>query len=381
MRTIIKSTVLGLLLAGLQAALAVPHDPPLAPTPATPAPQIPGTNHTAAKIQFASSIHDFGRAKAGELVKYTYIFTNVGTGVLEISHVQPSCGCTTAGQWTRKVLPGGTGEIPIQMASDHFNGPVFKTISVASNDKSQPTVVLQLKGTIWRPIEISPPYPMLNVSPDEPTASTTARITNNMAEPLIVMDPESNNRSFRAELRTNEFGRQYEVTITAVPPLGPGNVSGKITLKTTSASTPTIDVLFWANVRPPLNLYPSQLTLNAPSSNPTNARLTIQNNSTNALTLSDPTVNAPGAPVQVQVQEMQPGRLYAVQLTFPAGFEIPPGQHVAFTAKSNNPHVPLIQVPIFQAGRAPQLAPSRFLGRPPMPNPPTAIAPTAKAVQ
>ena len=77
-----------------------------APPPlSTPAPATPdATNGIGPKIQFETMVHDFGRAKCGDLVKYTYIFTNVGDRVLELSGVR-ACGCITS-DFTRKVEPG-----------------------------------------------------------------------------------------------------------------------------------------------------------------------------------------------------------------------------------------------------------------------------------
>lgn len=95
--------------------------------------------------------YDFGQIKGGAVVKYTYVFTNVGSSMLEISNVQASCGCTTAGEWSRQVESGKTGSIPIQFNSGNFSGHVGKTITVTCNDPKQPSVVLQIKGTIWKP--------------------------------------------------------------------------------------------------------------------------------------------------------------------------------------------------------------------------------------
>src|SRR4051812_28927654 len=81
------------------------------PVPATAEAAKPSTGEP--KIQFAAREYDFGKVKAGDPVKYSYVFTNTGNAVLEVTHVQPSCGCTTAGDWTHKVEPGQTGTIPI----------------------------------------------------------------------------------------------------------------------------------------------------------------------------------------------------------------------------------------------------------------------------
>src|ERR1035438_6336648 len=91
-------------------------------TSAPPAAAITSTNVTATtngigpKIQFATPVYDFGRTKSGEPVKYTYVFTNTGDGLLILTAVQPQCGCTAAGDWTKQVEPGKTGLIQIGRA-------------------------------------------------------------------------------------------------------------------------------------------------------------------------------------------------------------------------------------------------------------------------
>ena len=81
------------------------------------------------------------------------MFTNTGDRLLIINNVQPQCGCTTAGEWTRQVEPGKTGSIPIQFNTVGYNGPVFKQVTVTCNVTNQPTVFLQLKGTVYKPFE------------------------------------------------------------------------------------------------------------------------------------------------------------------------------------------------------------------------------------
>ena len=78
------------------------------------------------KIQFATPVYDFGRIKSGEPVKHTYVFTNTGDRLLIIKSVQPGCGCTTVGEWTKQAEPGQTGSIPIQFNTSGYNGPVTK---------------------------------------------------------------------------------------------------------------------------------------------------------------------------------------------------------------------------------------------------------------
>ena len=66
-------------------------------------------------------------SRSGEPVKYTYVFTNTGDRLLILNSVQPQCGCTAAGEWTKQVEPGKTGSIPIQFNTDGLQRPGLQT--------------------------------------------------------------------------------------------------------------------------------------------------------------------------------------------------------------------------------------------------------------
>jgi hypothetical protein len=328
------------------------------------------TNAAGPRIQFATPTHDFGKIKGGEVVKYTYAFTNVGQQLLEVTAVQASCGCTTAGEWSRQVEPGKTGSIPIQFNSGNFSGPVAKSITVTCNDTNQPTVILQLKATIWKPIEVTPQVASLNLTMESPSNATMVRIVSNEESPLTLSAPESNNRAFAAELRTNQPGKEFELIVKTVPPLPAGNVQGQITLKTSSTNVPVINVTAWANVQQTVMVTPSQITLPpAPLVNTMPSIVSIRNSGTNALALTEPTVNAKG--VDVQLKELQPGRYFTLTVTFPAGFKIAQGEKVELSVKSNHPLFPIIKVPILQLSRpVPTAAPGQVV----LPTPPPIAA-------
>ena len=231
-KTIGRATLLLATLAASVLSLAAQPAPPppgglsVSTNPA-PAPA-PATNAVGPKIKFANSIYDFGKVKSGEPVKYTYVFTNTGDELLEIKNVQPQCGCTAANDWTRKVEPGQTGTISIQFNSANYNGNVLKNVTVTCNDRTQPNTVLQLKGTLWKPIEVNPTYAVLNVGPDADSASTVVQVHNNTDEPLTLSDVQSNNRMFTvevADMDTNHPGKHFTLKVKALPPFTPGNTS------------------------------------------------------------------------------------------------------------------------------------------------------------
>lgn len=349
------------------AAPPVPTPPgPLPPPAVAPTNSAAATNTLGPKIQFATPVYDFGRAKAGELVKHAYIFTNFGDQVLEIKSVQPGCGCTTVGEWTKQVEPGKTGSIAIQFNTANFNGAVLKTPSVTCNDRATPTVVLQLKGTVWKPIDVSPLFAVLNVTADTQNASAVVRILNNMDEPLTLSDPQCNNRAFAVEIKTNQPGKDFQLVVSTVPPLAPGVVQGVITVKTSSTNAPVITATAFANVPPVLVVVPAQLVLPpAPLPNDMTLSVMIRNNSTNDMTLSDPAINLKN--VEVQLTEAQPGRTYSALVKFPRGFAIPDGQPVELTCKSSHIQYPVVKIPVIQSPRPPVPHPMPPAATPPPP--------------
>jgi len=361
----IKHFGLGYSLLALATTISLAQQPPGAPVATPHVPEAPAATPAApaapvaagAKIQFATPIYDFGKTKAGDPIKHIFYFTNVGDATLELGNVRPGCGCTTAGEWTKKVEPGQTGSIPIQVATVNFNGPVVKTVNVDSNDKGTPSTVLQIKGTIWRPIEVNPQMAYFNVVADSPAgASSIVKIVNNTDEPMTLSEPEVNNKSFSTELKTVQPNKEFQLIVKADGPLKPGSLQGQITIKTSSTNMPVINVTAFANVQPVITLTPPQITLpGGPLANQTKPTVTIMVNGTNLVKLSDATVVG-ATDVEVQLAEPQPGKVFTATLNFPQGFQLAQGQSVEFTAKTTHPQFPVIKVPVIQMAPPPQPA-------------------------
>jgi hypothetical protein len=331
-------------------------DPPPGPMPGRNSPAV--TNVIGPKIQFETTTHDFGKAMSGEQVKYSYVFTNGGDEVLEVTGVQ-ACGCITA-DWTKQVEPGKMGAIPISFNSSGYGGPVGKTVTVTCNDKKNPRPILQFKGIVWKPVEVAPQYAVLNLTPDAPLASVTVVITNNMPEPITLSPPQCNNPSFNVELKTNKPGRDFRLVVTPAAALSGPNAHAQITLKTSLTNVPTITVTVFANVQPAVQIIPNQIVVQGvPLVQAQTNTLSFNNNSTNAITLSEPAVSAPG--VEVQVKGTTPGRQFQATVVFPQGFEMAAGQKAELSIKSSLPSVPVLKVPILQVVRAlaPKPAPVR----------------------
>jgi hypothetical protein len=350
-----------LICAGLMAAPTQ-----LSGQPAPPA----ATNALGPRLTFVTNQYHFGRVTAGTLVKYVFIASNAGDQTLEISRVSPGCHCTTAGDWSRQIEPGKTGKIPIQFDSGSFRGDVTKTITVTSNDKLAPNQTLTLRGAVWRAIEVTPQFANFNIMPDAPSNATTVlRITNQSDEPVTLSDPTSANGSFKAELKTITPGKEFEVTITAVPPFPSANTTGTISIKTSSTNMPVISITAVARVQPAIALTPAQITLPPQMDRPTTNFVTITARGSKALALSDPM--ASDEKIGVTIKEINPGRVFQLAAVFPPGFKIVPGRQVQVKIKSDSAERPVIVVPIYQSQPPPAQPKAMDKNSPPPPPLPT----------
>jgi hypothetical protein len=295
---------------------------------------------------FPEPIYDFGTVIVGQVVKHVFVLTNTGNQTLEIKEVKSTCGCTTAGAWTRIIEPGKGGTIPVEFHTDHVNGPVTKPVMVTCNDTNQPGLTLQLKGIVWHPIVILPAAAAFSGVLDSPTNMyRTIRITNQEDHPLVLSEPKSNQRSVAAELVTNVPGQIYELTIRLVPPLGGGNVFGEISIPTSSTNMPVVRVPVWAIAQPAVMVLPPRVELPAgPFTNRVSRSVSIRNNGSTPLEVSGLAINAQG--VDAKLYELQKGQNFTVMLNFPEGFQAAKGQTFELSFKSNNPKFPLLKVPI-----------------------------------
>ena len=100
-----------------------------------------------AHIQFKVYQHDFGNMVEGEIVSYTFDFTNTGTAPLLITSASASCGCTVPKFSKKPVQPGEKGELEVVFNSLGKEGAQHKTIAVRANT-NPPVTLLMITASV-----------------------------------------------------------------------------------------------------------------------------------------------------------------------------------------------------------------------------------------
>ena len=93
------------------------------------------------KITFSESDHNFGDINEGDIVTYTFDFTNTGDGDLLITDAHAQCSCTVP-EWPKDIIkPGEKGVIRVKFDSNGKSGIVKKEITIEANTNPRITKI------------------------------------------------------------------------------------------------------------------------------------------------------------------------------------------------------------------------------------------------
>ena len=85
-------------------------------------------------------------------------YQNPGKTPVRFKSVHASCGCTTAQTQKDEVPPGGSGEITATFNIGDRTGTQVKTVTVETDEPTNPKTVLTLRTIIPQQLEISPNF-------------------------------------------------------------------------------------------------------------------------------------------------------------------------------------------------------------------------------
>jgi hypothetical protein len=100
-----------------------------------------------AVISFEETDYDFGTVQEGDIVNYTFKFTNTGSAPLLISKATATCGCTVP-QWPKEPVGiGETGEIQVKFNTKNRRNMQTKYVNINANTKPAVTR-LKISGNV-----------------------------------------------------------------------------------------------------------------------------------------------------------------------------------------------------------------------------------------
>lgn len=187
---------------------------------------------------------DWGTVPPGKLQTEIEI-KNVGKGLLTISRIQPSCGCTVPDRLSDSTLdPGQSVMLHLSLDAVHRNGPQSKSVAIHSDDPINGTKILKLSANVQRDVTFNPDIQYLNFSNAVVGQETHAsvRVQNSGTKPLTIYPPEitEGNSGVHFNLTKEKVlqpGEEYELK-ASVTPGSTDAITGKALLKTSSENIP-----------------------------------------------------------------------------------------------------------------------------------------------
>lgn len=303
------------------------------------------------KLKVDNLTHDFGTTWVDQELKHICKISNVGDAPLEIERITPGCGgCTTVGEFPRRLEPGQTGEVPLQMITSKLMGKYSKIVQIHSNDPASPVTTLTFTGECKRYIRVEPNYVGFPPIRDQQPHEQIVTITNNVEQPLkVTMDATQTPPGFKFDLTETQSGREFQLKVATVPPYKQGMMRGQVVLNTNFEGQKTIEIEFSAHVPPRLDVNPPTILLQdlAPRENRPNQTVTriirFTNNGEQPVKLLEATAN--DAALQLQVDPQADGKSYFVRVQMPQDYQ-PPANGAAITLKTDDEEQPTITVPI-----------------------------------
>jgi len=126
---------------------------------AVAAPAVAGTSGP--RIAVDAVDFSFGRVPNDRAVEHVFKVSNTGTKPLVITRVATSCGCTAAMMESSVIDPGTSGKLRVQFNPKGQKQIVTRTVTIHSNDDSQPTLAVRVSAEVVSAGEEKRPGPPL----------------------------------------------------------------------------------------------------------------------------------------------------------------------------------------------------------------------------
>jgi hypothetical protein len=245
---------------------AAPAKPAPPPPPITPpaADAAAGTPH----LEVTPTAYDIKEIWQGTPAEGEITVKNTGTGALTLD-TKSSCGCTVATKPQSPLGPGETTSFKIRYNTTII-GEIHKTVTIACNDPTQPTFVINVTGKV-KPLVVGTPADriMFNNIAADAVVSQTVRLEVQGDQPAHLQIREGQTFGpFAVELKEVEPGKLYDVTATTKPPLQPNTNATVIKLATGLDAPPDVMVNVTAIVPPRVTLTPLRLTIGSDAKAP-----------------------------------------------------------------------------------------------------------------
>jgi len=303
------------------------------------------------KATVAEPVKDVGTVPKGEKIIHDFLIKNEGDADLQITNVQPGCGCTVA-DFDKVIKPGATGKVHAVLDTSTFNGPISKGISVFTNDPDHPQVELTVHAKIEPYISVKPGYARYITVQGEPQEGTIVQTiwspdgasfdVTGVDSPfpyLAVAFHEAKPEERLPEAK----GKQWKVEMKLANNAKVGPLADYVTVHTNHPKQKVVQIPVSGFVRPVIAVTPPTADFgNIELKEPLKRSLDIRNFATEPIKVTGIDTSLPKG-FETKLEPITEGREYQVRVVVNPG--LPKGPFTGkLTIHTDSPKVPTLEV-------------------------------------
>jgi len=208
---------------------------------------------TGPRLAFDSATVDLGKVSDGEPLHHVFKFTNQGGSTLEIREIQASCGCMSTLLTAKTLAPGQSGQLDVKVVTSDVTAAsrslsqavsLLKTVTVTTNDRKQPSVIVVVKAVIVPEIAVSESRIFFGSHPqgEEIVKEVVVEITPEKPIKLIGATSTEDSVTARLEPIPDSGDKKIKVIATLKPTASEGLHQGFVLVNTSSPLKPQLKI-------------------------------------------------------------------------------------------------------------------------------------------
>ncbi len=311
---------------------------------------------------------DFGEVWEGDTVLRNFTFRNAGTETLRIPKIRPHCSCSAADNYTREVPPGGTGTIPFEMKTvNKPDGPVNEYLDINTNDPTNPTPRIYLKGRINAVCNVLVTYDATyerdraagkNPSSVEKMKGSfgTIKADDQLERVIKLQNPRPHQPleltlqsptdlgRFQLEFTETVPGMEYQLTVRGRPPFPIGQTAVPVSFRTNIPQRPQFVLSLYAFVPPRIQVIPEKIVYDPEKYAGRERPIRIINNGTTPVEVTAIACSEPRYVIALQPRDPAKPQEETIKVTLPDGGYVVPPYGEVIVINTNDPEKAVINI-------------------------------------
>jgi hypothetical protein len=198
------------------------------------------------KIEFESTVCDFGRVGPSKKLDGEFKFTNAGDEPLRITNIEKCCGAVVKLD-KGKFAPGESGVLHVQYTSSRGAGTIRNKLYVDSNDKTNPRTTLTVQAETVLRVDYQPKT--LTLLPKRQNAGCSEIVlTSKENKPFSIKQVEVTNRAlvvdFDSSAESTKFVLQPKADIEKLLKVSTGIINIALAFPEPDGEFETVTILF-----------------------------------------------------------------------------------------------------------------------------------------